>query len=83
MASAITIPASVTNIATQAFYDCSKLKTVYFQGNAPALGSSVFSGDTLAMADYLPGTAGWAAFNAASGLAPALLWKQSVLGSER
>jgi len=35
------------------------LRGVYFQGNAPSLGGSVFGGDDNATVYYLPGTTGW------------------------
>jgi hypothetical protein len=46
---------------------------IYFAGNAPSLGSDVFGGDS-ATAYYLPGTTGWAIFNANSQLNPVVLW---------
>lgn len=54
----ITIPSSVSSIADQAFQGCTKLKSVYFLGNAPNVGSAVFTNDP-ATAYYLPGTIGW------------------------
>ena len=38
---------------------CNNLTAVYFQGNAPSVGSSVFDGDNNATVYYLPGTTGW------------------------
>ena len=49
----------VTTIEDGAFSDCAKLSGVYFEGNAPLLWSSVFSGDTNATVYYLAGTTGW------------------------
>jgi hypothetical protein len=79
----VTIPASVTNINVAppayypqqgAFYGCSNLKGVFFQGNAPSGGDSYsFSGGTQAIAYYLPGTTGWSAFSATTGV-PTVLW---------
>ena len=40
---AIEIPANVTNINGYAFYGCSGLTNIVFSGNAPMLGSSVFT----------------------------------------
>ena len=40
----ITIPDGVTSIGVWAFRDCANLKTVTFLGDAPTLGSNVFSG---------------------------------------
>jgi len=61
----ITIPASVTFIDDFAFYGCTSLQEVYFQGNAPAVGSNpefvapnVFTGDN-STAFFLPGSTGW------------------------
>ena len=39
----ITIPNSVTSIDNSAFYGCTNLASTYFLGNAPVIGSSVFS----------------------------------------
>ncbi len=47
----VTIPASVTSIGNYAFYDCINLTSVYFMGNAPALGKCAFQ-----MWDYEEGT---------------------------
>jgi hypothetical protein len=66
----VTIPGSVTNIGDSAFFDCSSLTSVYFLGNAPSLGSSVFGWFSLPFGRnppglvypncyYLPGTMGW------------------------
>jgi hypothetical protein len=57
----VTIPASVTSIATLAFADCTNLAGVFFLGNAPVLGdSSVFHGDS-ATVYYVSGTTNWGA----------------------
>ena len=55
----MTIPDSVASIGDQAFDYCYGLTGVYFQGNAPSLGSSVFDSDNNATIYYLPGTTGW------------------------
>jgi hypothetical protein len=55
----ITIPASVTNIAAEAFYQCGGLTHVTFRGNAPNVAQSLFAGDNLVTVYYLPGTTGW------------------------
>jgi hypothetical protein len=39
---------------------CTNLTAAYFQGNAPSVGSLVFSSDPHATVYYLPGTTGWA-----------------------
>ena len=54
----ITIPGSVTSIGNEAFVDCDYLKSVFFQGNAPANDGTTFSGDP-ATVYYLTGTTGW------------------------
>ena len=64
----VTIGASVTNIADYAFDWCSSLASIYFQGNAPSVDYTVFSNDNNATVYYLPGTTGWAAFSAITGL---------------
>jgi hypothetical protein len=67
------VPSSVTNIVGQAFQFCFNLHSVYFRGNAPAVGGWSFFNDTNATAYYLPGTTGWGAFSTNSGL-PTAFW---------
>jgi hypothetical protein len=55
----VTIPSSVTNVGDCAFASCTSLTSVYFKGNAPTLGASVFDGDNNATIYYLAGTTGW------------------------
>jgi hypothetical protein len=61
----VTVGNGVTNIEYEAFANCgSSLRALYFQGNAPTVGSNLFTGDysvTLgnAVVYYLPGTTGW------------------------
>jgi hypothetical protein len=57
----VTIPASVTSIGTYAFALCGYLTNIYFQGNAPSVGSdsTEFCFDLNATVYYLPGTMGW------------------------
>jgi len=57
----VTIPSSVTNFSNSAFSACYALENIYFTGNAPSPDLSVFEGDNLATAYYLPGTTGWSA----------------------
>ena len=38
------IPNSVTSIGDSAFLDCSSLRSITFEGNAPIFGDSVFYG---------------------------------------
>ncbi|MGP8199388.1 MAG: leucine-rich repeat domain-containing protein [Limisphaerales bacterium] len=69
----VTLPAGVTNIGTQAFYECGNLTSIYFYGNAPADDSTVFSGDNHVTGYYLPGTTGWSAYSAVTGI-PTTAW---------
>jgi hypothetical protein len=54
----IVVPGSITNIGNDAFDDCTNLISLFFQGNAPAIGQDVFEGDP-ATAYYLTGAIGW------------------------
>jgi hypothetical protein len=76
----VTMGNSVTNIADQAFYDCISLIAIYFEGNAPSLGSSVFSYDPNLTFYYLPGTTGWASLAQLTG-APTVFWNPSIQSS--
>ena len=53
----VIIPGSVREIGYDSFRDCS-LKTVYFTGNAPSFGGSVFYGNDADLY-YHAGTTGW------------------------
>ena len=48
----------MTNIELGAFSRCTSLTNVYFLGNAPSAGSSIFTNDP-ATVYYMPGTTGW------------------------
>lgn len=50
---------SVTSIGDEAFSLCYGLSSVYFLGNAPKLGSSVFAGIEEMTVYYQPFTTGW------------------------
>ena len=51
---------SVTNVGNLAFAACGYyLKSVYFKGDLPTIGSSVFANDRNLTVYYLPRTAGW------------------------
>ena len=68
----ITIPKGVTSIEGQAFEFCSSLAGVYFQGNAPSLGSALlFDVSDSTTIYYLPGTTGW---GTTFGGRPTALW---------
>ncbi|MEI6788654.1 MAG: leucine-rich repeat domain-containing protein [bacterium] len=54
----VTVPANVTNIYWEAFMSCSNLAGIYFKGDTPHLGDSVFDGDSLTNYFY-PWTSGW------------------------
>jgi len=54
-----------------AFANCGSLTSVYFEGNAPAIDLSVFSGDNYLTFYYLPGTIGWEPLIANR---PAVMW---------
>jgi hypothetical protein len=79
----VTMPVSVKAIGDYAFAWCTNLTRVYFQGDAPVVGFGVFSRDTLQVY-ALPGTTGWAAFTANTGLStiPWLLTKPTILDFE-
>jgi hypothetical protein len=77
----ITIPASVNTLINYAFYN-SGLRTIYFEGNAPALDTAganprYFFGGTSATAYYLPGTSGWTDFLSQVGI-PGQLWDPRI-----
>jgi hypothetical protein len=58
----ITIPASVTFIGDYAFEDCALLRSVYFEGNAPAVGGPYafeVHSQCQTTAYYLADTSGW------------------------
>ena len=50
--SSITIPSSVTTFGDLAFVNNSNLSALYFEGNAPALGSDVFRGNSASLKLY-------------------------------
>lgn len=54
----LTIPDSVVNIEHGAFKDCSRLKNVYFKGNAPTIGDNAFLSCSLT-AYYNPTKKNW------------------------
>lgn len=55
----ITVPASINKIGWFTFGYCTSLTEVYFHGNAPSLGGSVFYDANNATVYYLAGTTGW------------------------
>jgi hypothetical protein len=72
----IIIPASVGYLGLTVFQYCPHLAGVYFEGNAPALDSSVnlFYGDGDVTVYYLPGTSGWKGSFGTVPIIPALPW---------
>jgi len=70
----VTIPDSVASIGNGAFFACALLHEIYFQGNAPVLGSEVFDEDP-ATVYYLSGTTGW---GTTFGGLPTVLWSPHV-----
>ena len=83
--SSVTIPNSVTSIGYDAFYNCTNLTGVYFQGNAPSVGCCMFAhGEHVAVNAtiyYLPGMTGWANFAQLTGL-PTALWNPRAQTSD-
>jgi hypothetical protein len=75
----ITIPESVVEIGDGAFRDCAGLMSVYFQGDAPNLGVSVFYNDENANVYYQPGAAGW---STTFGGLPTTLWNPMPLAGD-
>jgi len=76
----VTIGRGVANIGSWAFCDCPFLTNVFFKGNAPDLGDSVFDFISLiavssATVYYLLGTTGW---STTFGGLPTLLWNPIV-----
>ncbi len=58
----LTVPAGVTNLSRSGgweFADCINLKSLYFLGNPPSIGESMFALDTNLTVYYLPGASGW------------------------
>jgi len=81
----VTINGSVTSIGNDAFEVCGNLRSVYFKGNAPNIGSDVFidnlnppADDTNVSIYYLPGTTGWSSPFAS---VPALMWNPLIQAS--
>jgi hypothetical protein len=72
----VPIPNSITKVGNGAFSSCTRLAALYFRGNAPSLGTSVFSGANKATVYYLPGTTGW---GPTFGGRPTMLWRNLQL----
>ena len=68
----------MTNLGNNAFSICARLKAVYFRGNAPTIGSSVFLASTPTVY-YLPGTTGWSTTFAGR---PTALWRPQMQSND-
>jgi hypothetical protein len=55
----LVVPQNVAVLGDGAFFNSPSLATLDFQGNAPTVGSSEFSGDNNVTIVYSPGTTGW------------------------
>ena len=73
----VLIPGTVTNLGDGVFLMCSNLSGVFFQGNAPSLGVSVFNKGPAAY--YLHATTGWGAMFGGLPTAP---WLTVVGGAD-
>jgi BspA type Leucine rich repeat region (6 copies) len=69
------IPNSVSSVGFYAFSSCTSLTNVYFKGNAPTDGGSVFLNDSNTIVFYLPNTTGWSATFSGT---PAVLWNPTI-----
>jgi BspA type Leucine rich repeat region (6 copies) len=69
------VPASVTNLEDYAFQACIRMTNIFFLGNAPTVGTSVFDFDNNTTVYYLPGATGWS--NTFAGR-PAVLWNPLI-----
>jgi hypothetical protein len=76
------IPSSVTSIGNYAFDGCSAMSGIFFTGNAPAVGTGVFTLDSLTTVYYLPGTTGWSSPFATRQAAPWFLPYPTILNFE-
>jgi hypothetical protein len=81
----VVIGKDVADIGDYAFAYCGQLAGVFFLGNAPSADANAFIltehdeafAPDPATAYYLPGTTGWPAFSAATGL-PVLPWQPTI-----
>ncbi len=71
----VTIPATVTHIESYAFWGCTNLTVVCFEGNAPDVDPNIFNGADHVMVYYQPGTKGW---DEKFGGRPTALWRQQI-----
>lgn len=66
----ISLPARLVSIGNSAFAHCKELRRIYFLGDAPTIGHTIFD-DAPATVYYLPNTTGW---TSTFGGRPAVLW---------
>jgi hypothetical protein len=74
----VTIP-KITSIADFAFGSCANLTAIYFLGNAPSIGATIFFSDSKAVVYYLPGTTGW---NSTFATRPTILWNPQIQAND-
>ena len=74
----VTVGNNVVLIRYCAFYYCSNLTAIYFKGNAPSLGTDVFSGTASATVYHLPTSADWPSVPNVWGGRPTALWIGSI-----
>ncbi len=56
----VTLPVTLTQIATDAFFGCGNLRYAYFMGNAPTVSGTLGSGSPIGVTVYYrSGTTGW------------------------
>ena len=75
----MTIGNSVTAIGYKAFYGCTSLTSVYFEGNAPKVGRYVFEGSPFVTVFFRAGATGWGSFFAGR---PTAVWEPRPSYSE-
>jgi hypothetical protein len=74
----ITLPNSVIAIKEGAFYACTNLTEVFFNGNAPSLGTNAFLFDLKATIFRLPNATGW---GNSFGERPTAIWRPTSEGT--
>ncbi len=72
----VILGSGITNLGNSAFSSCN-LKTIYGRGNAPSLGSSVFSSGEHPTVYYLPEATNWDAFATSTGFTT-VLWNPEI-----
>jgi len=73
------IPDNITSIGDYAFESCASLTNIYFEGDAPSLGLSVFFNANNATVYYLTGTLGW---SPTYGDRPTAVWRPALLTTD-